>query len=153
MAVSEFIQNLGVLVSLWFLARNYHKDSRDTQLSNLLTVSDRGDALFAEVKKDPKLKRILAFDADISEPPTIEEEEYLIRIFKLFQNGWRVACATDRAALNELGYDIADFLKRPLAGVFWEKEQAFKNKKFVRFVKRAIEVARQAEIIEPSQNH
>lgn len=142
--ISEIIQNFGVLASLWFVALTFLKDRQDRQISNLFSVSDRGDALWDKVKGDPKLMRVLAYEADLSQPPTMEEEECLIRIFKLFQDGWRVASATDKDELECLARDIADFLKRPLPRAVWEHEKVFKNRRFVRFVARAVEACGRA---------
>lgn len=107
--------------------RTARKDSEDRQISNLQAMAARSDALWEKVRHDPKLQRVLAYEANLSQPPTLEEEECLIQIFKLFQDGWRVASATDKEELAGLGRDIADFLKRPLPCAIWENEKAYKN--------------------------
>ena len=137
----KVIESIGIIGSLWLGIRTASKDSEDRQITNLQAMAARSDALWEKIRQDPKLKRILAYDVNLAQPPTVEEEECLIQIFKLFQDGWRVASATDKYEVAGLGRDIADFLKRPLACAFWENEKAYKNPRFVRFVKRAIEAS------------
>lgn len=104
-------------------------------------MSERSDALWDKIENNPALGRVLSYKADLSSPATVAELEALTKIFKLFQDGWRVASATDRDELTALAIDIADFLKRPLPRAVWEQKKRFKNPKFVRFVTRAIEAA------------
>jgi hypothetical protein len=137
----KIIEGIGIIGSLWLGIRTASKDSEDRQITNLQAMAARSDALWEKIRHDPKLRRVLAYDANLAQPPTLEEEECLIQIFKLFQDGWRVAGATDREELTGLGRDIADFLKRPLAHAIWENERAYKNRRFVRFVERAIEAS------------
>jgi len=104
-------------------------------------MADRSDALWEKVENNPKLQRVLAYKADMTQPATLAEVEALTKIFKLFQDGWRVASATDKEELELLAYDIADFLQRPLPRVIWEQKKVFRNRRFVRFVKQALEAA------------
>ena len=101
-------------------------------------MSDRGDALWHKIQSDPQLHRVLDYNADLSIQPTLAEQECLNQAFKLFQNGWRVAKATDKEELESLAIDIADFLKRPLCRAMWEQKKKFRNRKFVRFVIKAV---------------
>jgi len=107
----------------------------------LMAMSERSDALWDKIESNPALGRVLSYKADLTEPVTVAELEALAKIFKLFQDGWRVANATDRDELEALAIDIADFLKRPLPCAVWEQKKVYRNPKFVRFVERAIEAA------------
>ncbi|MGD0816318.1 MAG: hypothetical protein ABSA83_22220 [Verrucomicrobiota bacterium] len=124
--------------SLWYTGAYFRKDSQNHQLTNLVTITDRRDALWQKAQDNPKLKRVLQVDADLSEPPTAAECEFLIAVIIHFQLGWRVARATDKGELGPPSRDAADFFTRPLPRVVWEKTKTFRNPKFVRFVERAM---------------
>lgn len=138
---SKIIEDIGIiggLVGVWVGILTYRQGNKDKQTANLMAMAARGEALWDKIENDPSLGRVLAYQADLSKAPTLAESRALNRIFKLYQDGWRVASATDRNELNSLAIDIVDFLKRPLPSAIWEQKKRFRNPEFLRFVNRAI---------------
>ena len=127
------VQTIGIFIGFWITAKTF-------QFGNLLTMCAQHDELWARVQDDPRLSRVLAKDADLSEPPTLVEREFLNSAIIHFQNGWRVAKASDREELKLLALDAHEFFSLPLPRTVWEKTKKFRIRKFVQFVDRAIAV-------------
>jgi hypothetical protein len=132
------IQTAGILGGLCFTALHFRQDIKTRQVSNLMAMSERHERLWLKAHEKPELSRILAEEVDFSKPPTIYEREFLNLIIIHFQNGWRVAKTTDVEELKSLATDAGNFFSLPLPHAVWEKTKKYRNRRFVRFVERAM---------------
>jgi hypothetical protein len=68
----------------------------------------------------------------------VAEELFLNEAITHYMTGWRIAKSGGITTLNELRTDVKWFLSLPLPHAVWEKNKGFKNRKFVRFVRKAL---------------
>ena len=130
----------GIIGGLLFTSASFRADAKNRQITNLLALDERHRALWGEVKQRPELKRILSENVDfLAEPLTAEEDVSMWQIIQQFETGWRVEKIMNRGELESLARDAGEFFTLPLPRAVWEKEKKFRNQRFVRFVKRAIE--------------
>ena len=61
------------------------------------------------------------------------------QILQQFETGWRVEKILNRGELKFLARDAAEFFSLPLPRAVWNKEKRYRNPKFVRFVRRALD--------------
>ena len=108
-------------------------------MANLLALDERHQNLWGEAQGRPDLKRILSKEVHVlTEPVTIEENEFLQRVILYFETGWRLEKIMDRGELKILALDAGEFFSLPLPRAVWEKTKQFRNPRFVRFVEKAM---------------
>jgi hypothetical protein len=121
------IQTVGIIGSILLGIAAANRESKEKAASNLLVIEAQ------------HLARIFRLDADLSQPISIAEEEFLRLVISHFQTIWLIARNGGLLTLKELALDAQDFFALPLPRAVWEKTKAFRNPKFVRFVERAME--------------
>jgi hypothetical protein len=85
------------------------------------------------------LGRIFQEDAQaLTSPVTVAEEEFLNLVMAHFQTSWRIAKVGGIITLGELAADVRGFFSLPLPRAVWEKTKGFRNRRFVKFVKKAL---------------
>jgi hypothetical protein len=68
----------------------------------------------------------------------VAEEEFLNLVMAHFQTSWRIAKVGGIITLGELAADVRGFFSLPLPRAVWEKTKGFRNRRFVKFVKKAL---------------
>jgi hypothetical protein len=125
--------------SLWFTGAYFREDSKNRLVANILAIEERYRALWSEAQQRQDLKRIFLVGADIlAQPVSTEEDVFLRRIILHFESGWRLERIMNRGEIKMLAQDAAEFLSLPLPRAVWEKTKIFRNRRFVRFVERAM---------------
>jgi hypothetical protein len=136
---SSVVGAVGIIGSLLFTAANLREDSRNRLVTNLLAIEERHRDLWAEAEQ-AGLQRIFSDKVDVlSEPLSTKEYVYLRRVILRFETGWRIEKILNRGEMKLLARDAGEFLSRPLVHAVWEKTKEFRNRRFVRFVKQAME--------------
>ena len=135
----NLVQTLGIIGSLWMTAASAHRDAKSREVQNLLALNEQHRNLWAGVLENPALSRIFQTGADVLEnPATVAEREFLNLVLLHYQTGWTVAKAGALITLAEIKADIRDFLCLPLPHAVWEKTKQLRDRRFVRFVERAL---------------
>ena len=134
----SFIQTIGIIGSilLGFAAAN--RESKEKAASTLLTIEAQHRELWDRAYERENLARIFRADADLSQPISIAEEEFLRLVISHFQTIWLIARNGGLLTLRELALDAQDFFSLPLPRAMWEKTKIFRNPKFVRFIEKAL---------------
>ena len=144
----NLIQSVGIIgglmtasIALFANAAASNRDAKAKERDNILTLSEHHRNLWwGEISKNQKLLRIFQTDVDVlKEPATLLEEVYLNETFAQYLTGWRIAKAEGLTTLNELAIDVKWFFSLPLPRVVWEKSKKYRNRRFVQFVKEALE--------------
>ena len=118
------------------------REARAREIENLLTISAHHRALWGGITAKPELQRILKTDVDVfKNPVTVPEEVFINEAFAQYLTSWRIANIGGIITLKELAADAKWFFSLPLPHAVWEKNIDFKNGKFVRFVRKAIEAS------------
>jgi hypothetical protein len=84
------------------------------------------------------LKRVFLKNLDLLQPPTVAEEEYLNMVIVHYVTGWQMAKVKSVLTPDALAADARAFFSLPLPRAVWEKTKDFRDKRFVRFVERAM---------------
>jgi len=74
----------------------------------------------------------------LEKPVTVAEKEFLNLVFVHYQTGWTVVKSGALMRLTEMKTDIRDFFALPLPRAVWEKTKKLRDRRFVRFVERAL---------------
>jgi hypothetical protein len=136
----NLIQTVGILGSLWVAIGVGLREAKAKEIENLLTISDQHRELWSQVESRPDLHRIFQTTVDIAhDPPSLVEAEFLNLAFVHYETGWKIAKIGGITTLKDLAEDARGFFALPLPRAVWEKTKEFRNKKFVRFVERAVE--------------
>ena len=136
---SSAIGAVGIVGSLWFTAAYFREDARARQVSNLLALDERHRLLWNDAHQRKDLRRVFMKQIDLaSEPPSVAEEEFLRLAAIHFETGWRLERILDRSELKALAMDAAEFFSLPLPRAVWERTKGLRNRRFVRFVERAL---------------
>jgi hypothetical protein len=115
------------------------QQAADQKGQSVFTLAQQHYALWSEAQQRDDLKRIFQRNADLSQPPTLAEEEYLNLIIAHYLVGWESAKTKNFPTLETLSKDAGDFFSRPLPRAIWEKTKETRDPRFVRFVERAVE--------------
>jgi hypothetical protein len=136
----NLIQTVGIIGTLWVAIGVALREAKAKEVENLLTISDQHRQLWSQVPNCPELQRIFISKPDISKtPPTVAEEEFLNLAFVHYETGWKMARVGGITTLAEIRSDVQGFFALPLPRAVWEKTKKFRNKGFVKFVKRAMQ--------------
>lgn len=135
----NLIQTAGIIGTVIFAGVGVHREAKAREVENLLTLAQHHRILWDGFAANPSLQRVLALQADtVKHPPTLAEADFLNRVFVHYQTGWRVAKAGGITTLAEMKEDVRGFFSLPLPHAVWEKTKKYRNRRFVRFVKRAL---------------
>jgi hypothetical protein len=136
----NLIQTAGIIGGLCLTAAAARREAKAREIENLLTLSDHHRKLWDNVTDKSELQRILKSDVDVEKiPATVAEEVAINEAFAQYMTSWRIASIGGIITLKELATDVKWFFSLPLPHAVWEETKKYKNHKFVRFVKRAIE--------------
>ena len=130
-------QTAGIIASLLLTATAANREGRSRDIENLLTIAEHHRDLWDKVRQDPKINRIS--DPKAVVPATADEELFLNEAILQFQTSWRIARIGGLIKLEELATDAKAFFSLPLPRAIWEETKKYRNRKFVRFVQRAVE--------------
>jgi hypothetical protein len=133
------IQTFGILGSLWLAVAVGRREAKAKESENLLTIAEQHEQLWSRAYARKDLERIFLADADLSQPISIAEAEFLRLVVSHFQTIWLIARAGGLLTLHELALDAGEFFALPLPRAVWEKTKQTRNPKFVRFVDRALD--------------
>jgi hypothetical protein len=134
----SLVQTVGIVGGLIFTASTIRENSKERRMSNMLTLSDRHRALWNEAVQRKELDRVFQPDADLKNPTTITEEEFLNLAMIHYELGWRLAKSIGRDEARAQERDACNFFSLPLPRAFWEKSKGFRNQRFVRYVGRVM---------------
>jgi len=133
------VQTAGVIGSLLLTAAAARREAKAREIENLLTISNHHRELWGGVHQRVELKRIFREDAQaLTASVTMDEEEFLNLVMAHFQTSWRIAKVGGIITVKELAADVRGFFSLPLPRAVWEKTKGYRNRKFVRFVERAL---------------
>jgi len=132
------VQSAGIVASLLFAAITLRQESKSRKLTALLALEEQHRELWSELHRRPELARILEPAPDlVGQPVTSAEAEYLNTVFVHFCTGWRLAAEHRILSEDDLGRDIAEFLKNPIPAQVWTRTTGIRERRFVAFVEKA----------------
>lgn len=133
----DLISALGVIAGLTFTALSFRRDDRSRRVANLLRLTGSHRDLWGELLREPKLRRILDPQADLTGVPITLEEELFVTLVIQHLNGVFHALR-DELTINPEGLclDICQFLSLPIPQAVWQHLQPLQNHAFVAFVER-----------------
>lgn len=106
----------------------------------LAALAEKHRSVWEKIMDKPELHRIFSKEADLSKLPVTPVEKMALDIILVhYETGWEAAKFLDRGRLLPLANDISRFFRLPLVHEAWEKNKGSHDKRFVRFVTRAIE--------------
>ena len=144
----SLIQTVGVVGGLIFTGITIRRDAKAKEVANALAFAERHRQFWSEAIGRPELDRVFSANADLSEQRTKTAEEIFLNLaFVQYETGWHMATKVERGDLKPLKADVRKFFSLPLPRAVWEETKAYRNQKFVRFVKRALEPSGQSENI------
>jgi len=130
---------VGIIESLLFTAAYFRDDSKNRLVTNLLAIDERHRSLWGEAHQRKDLERIFAAGIDwAAQPMTVAETEFVDSAILHFETGWRIEKIMNRGEMKLLAHDAGDFFSLPIPRAVWEKTKIFRNRRFVRFVERAL---------------
>jgi len=135
------IQTVGIIGSLWMGILAAHREAKAKEVENLLTIAAQHRELWSEAVQRPDLQRVFQTDVDVvAKSATVAEEEFLNLVVAHLLTSWRIAKAGGIIPEKELGVDVREFFSLPLPRAVWERTKKSRNRRFVRFVERAMGV-------------
>jgi hypothetical protein len=135
----SLIQTVGIVGSLLLATAAARREAKSREIENLLTISEHHRSLWNEAHQRKDLERIFEADLDVlKNPATVAENEFLNLIFAHYQTGWNLSKTGAFVSLDEMKSDVRGFFTLPLPHAVWEKTKKYRNRKFVRFVTRAL---------------
>lgn len=138
------IQTTGVVGSLLMASAAAQREAKAREIENLLTISAHHRELWSGARHREELERVFRDNVPTQNSPvTVAEEEFLNLVVAHFQTSWRIAKVGGIITLKELASDVQGFFTLPLPAAVWEKTKKYRNRKFVKFVKKALEKAAQ----------
>ena len=141
----NIFQSAGIVGSLFFTAYTLKRDSKARQASDILKLSEQHRELWAEVYRNPELRRITDEKADLilSRGASPQEEEFLNLVFVHTYTTWLMAKNETLPFLNleMLGIDMGTFLKKPVPLAVWKATKAGRDPEFVKFMEQSIATA------------
>lgn len=131
------VQTFGIIASLLFTAMTLRQGLRSTRITSLLALEEQHRELWSELHRRPELARILDPAPDlVGQPVSSAEAEYLNTVFVHFCTGWRLATEHRILLEDDLGRDIAEFLKNPIPSQVWTRTTGIRERRFVAFVEK-----------------
>jgi hypothetical protein len=135
----NLIQTVGIVGSLLLAMAAAKREAKTREIENLLTISDHHRELWSGARQQAELERIFREDdQSLNLPVTVAEAEFLNLVMAHYLTSWRISNIGGIITLKELAADLRDFLSLPLPRAVWEKTKESRNRKFVRFVERAL---------------
>jgi hypothetical protein len=136
----NLIQTAGIVGSLLFGAATAQREAKTREIENHLTIAEQHRNLWNEARQRKDLDRIFQTDADVIKIPiTVAESEFLNLVVGHFQAGWILSENGAAITLNEMRADVRDFFTLPLPRAVWERTKGMRNRRFVKFVERALQ--------------
>lgn len=136
---SSVVGAVGIIGSLLFTAASFRADGRNRQVTNLLAISEWHRNLWSEAHQRKDLKRVFQKEiGSAGQSMSVAEIEFLDSAILHFETGWRLEKIMKRGELTLLARDAGEFFSLPLPRDVWERTKAFRNRRFVRFVERAL---------------
>src|SRR5258706_13003324 len=117
----SLLQSLGIICGLLFTATSIRRDTAARRASDLLSLSERHQDLWAELYRRPELRRIRSKDVDLlANPVTGSEEEFLKLVFAHFHTGWLLARNGALVQLEVFAEDVHTFFALPIPKTVWK---------------------------------
>lgn len=136
----NLIQTAGIVGSLLFGAATAQREAKTREIENHLTIAEQHRNLWNEARQRKDLDRIFQTDADVIKIRiTVAESEFLNLVVGHFQAGWILSENGAAITLNEMRADVRDFFTLPLPRAVWERTKGMRNRRFVKFVERALQ--------------
>ena len=127
--------------NLMYTAASFRQQAKAKETDNIFALKQQHAELWGQAERRPELSRILLPDADLAQPITVAEEEFLNLVAVHFETGWEMAKEGTMLTHEVLARDLRGFFALPLPRAVWEKTKATRNPRFVRFVERAIDAS------------
>jgi len=135
----NLVQTVSIVVGLLFAGLSLRRDARSRRLSNLLVLKQEHRELWNTIHEKPGLARILQKEVDlVATPITNEEETFLRQLIVHVAVAWELI--QDGTPLNLAGLrrDVAGVFSLPLPKLAWERAREAQNRRFMKFVDRAV---------------
>jgi hypothetical protein len=135
----NLIQTVGIVGSLILAMAAAKREAKTREIENLLTISGHHRELWGGARQKEELERIFREDDRfLNLPITVAEEEFLNLVTAHYLTSWRISKIGGIITLKELADDVREFFSLPLPRAVWEKTKKNRNRRFVRFVERAL---------------
>ena len=131
----SLLQSLGIIGGLLFTAISIRRDTAGRRASDLLSLSERHQELWAELYRRPELTRIRNREVDlIAAPLTSAEQDFLRLVLVHFYTGFLLARKGALLQMRALKADVRTFFSLPLPRAVWKDARNEMDPKFVDFV-------------------
>lgn len=133
------VQSGGIIGGLFFAAISARQDAKARRLNAALSLAQQHREIWSELHRRPELGRILQGDVDlVSQPTTVQEEEFLNVAFVHVQVGWEIAQSGSIVEEDTLRSDMRHFLSYPLPRSVWNRTKGHREPGFVTFMESCV---------------
>lgn len=135
----ELLQAIGIIASLTFTAVAFRRDDQSRRIENLLNLTSSHRAIWQQLLRDQRLKRILDPMADPVRKPITREEALFVNLVVQHLN-FVFYAIRDEFTINPTGLrrDVAKFFALPVPRHAWESLKEFQNEDFVAYVEECL---------------
>lgn len=136
---ATFIGTIGAIIGACFTVAAFRQTAEKADRDEYAHLADQHQVLWKEAREREDLVRICQPQADLeAKPLTIVERLFLNEVFVYFETGWNLARRNTILEMETYTTDVQNFFSLPLPRAAWEQSEGGRNKKFVRFVEKAL---------------
>lgn len=129
----DALQSAGIVTGFFYTAASFRLDEKMRRISNLFTIAEHHQTIWAACYERPSLSRILDPKADGS---PLTDEELLLSKLLIVHLSTSFRAMKDGMLLKPEGVrkDIDWFFSLPIPKAAWEKYKPFQDDDFIEFV-------------------
>lgn len=116
------------------------RDRRSRRLSNYLQLVQYHREIWRMTLELEGLDRVTSHDAALlNEKPSAREAQFLTFVFLHMTCSFELAKQKEVVTIEQLQFDVTQFLKAPLVAAFWATRRQYYNRDFAMFVDGCLE--------------
>ena len=128
---------IGISGGLFFTGYSLHSETKTRRIANLLTITINHREVWAELYRNPGLKRVLESSVDLTREPVTQAEEIFVNLVIIHLNTVYQALKDELLIKQEgLRRDVWWFFSLSIPQAVWDKMKVLHNDDFVAFVER-----------------
>ncbi|SDS02477.1 hypothetical protein [Opitutus sp. GAS368] len=129
------LQTLAIVSGFAFTCITLRRDARSRRVGNLFQLTAHHHDVWAELFKQPELRRVLSARADLDREPVTDNEALFVGFLILHLSTAHQAIKQGLMdPLDGLGADIRTFFARPVPRAVWQNLRQFQDAGFVAYV-------------------
>jgi hypothetical protein len=134
------LQSVGIVVSILLSAFLLIRDRNSRRLANYLQLIQYHRDIWKMTLELDGLDRVASRDPALrNEKPTAREAQFLTFIFLHMTCSFELAKQQQIITIEQLHFDVTQFLSAPLVAAFWKERKQYYNRDFAAFVDGCVE--------------